>query len=148
MLAGERDLERVRRARGVARGEQPPERVLLARQARFQRTARARQPLEPGLRGAALGLQRAQRAVGFRDRALGIAQRVARLAPVGFLLAEPRAQRLDACAQRRQVLLAARVRGQRRGEDEDGDERALQARAFPWAETAATRRAMSAASPR
>jgi hypothetical protein len=148
MLAGERDLERVRRARGVTRGEQPAERALLARQARLERAALAREARQRRLRGTALGLQRAQRAVGFRDRALGIAQRVARLAPVGLLLAEPRAQRLDARAQRRQVLLAVRVRGQRRGEDQDREQRALQARAFPWADTAATRRAISAASPR
>jgi len=148
MLAGERDLERVRRARGMTRGEQPAERALLARQARLERAVLAREARQRRLRGTALSLQRAQRAVGFRDRALGIAQRVARLAPVGLLLAEPRAQRLDARAQRRQVLLAVRVRGQRRGEDQDGDQRALQARAFPWAETAATRRAISAASPR
>jgi hypothetical protein len=40
------------------------------------------------------------------------------------------------------------VRRAGRGEHEHGEERAPQALAFPWAETAATRRSMSAASPR
>lgn len=101
------------------------------------------------MRAAALGLELAQRAVGFRDRALGAAQRIARLAAIGLLAAQLRPQRLDARAQRREVLLAARVR--RRGGREREDERERpedQAFAFPWAETAATRRSTSAASPR
>ena len=132
----------------MARGEQPPERGLLAREALAERAAERAEARELGLRRAALGFEPAQRAVGFRNRALGVAQRVARLAPVGFLLAEPGAQGLDARAQRRQVLLAARVRRADRGEREQGEERAPQALAFAWAETAATRRSMSAASPR
>jgi hypothetical protein len=131
----------------MARGEQPPERGLLAREALAERAAEPREARELGLRRAAFGLELAQRAAGLRNGALGIAQRVARLAPVGLFFAEPRAQRLDARAQRRQVLLAARVR--RAGGDREQDEkRAPQALAFPWAETAATRRWMSAASPR
>ena len=151
MLAGERDLQRVGRARGVARGQQAPERGLLAREALAERAAERREARELGLRRAALGLESAQRAVGFRNGALGVAQRVARLAPVGLLVAEPGLQRLDARAQRGQVLLAAGLRGVPgggRGERQRNEARAPQALAFPWAETAATRRSISAASPR
>ncbi|MEX2240239.1 MAG: hypothetical protein WD775_06045 [Burkholderiales bacterium] len=131
----------------MAHGEQPSERGLLAREALAERAAEPREARELDLRRAAFGLELAQRAVGFRNGALGVAQRVARLAPVGLFLAEPRAQRLEARAQRRQVLLAARVR-RAGGDREQDEERAPQALAFPWAETAATRRSMSAASPR
>ena len=134
----------------MARGEQAPERGLLAREALAERALERRQARELALRRAALGFELAQRAVGFGDRPLGVAQRVARFAPVGFLVAEAGAQRLEARAQRRQVLLAARVRPVPRasGERERDEERLPQAFAFPCAETAATRRAISAASPR
>jgi len=132
----------------MARGEQPPERGLLAREALGERAAVRREARELGLRLAGLGLELAQRAVGFRDGALGVAQRVARLATARLLLVQPEPQRLEARAQRRQVLLAARVRRGCRGEREQDEERARQALAFPWAATAATRRATSAASPR
>jgi hypothetical protein len=149
VLAGERDLQRVGRARGVARGEEAPERRLALLELRAERAPAHGEALELGLRGAALGLEQPQLAVGLRDRALGVAQRVARLAAAGFLLAQVVAQRVDAAAQRRQVLLAPALRRQRgRGREQGGEEGALQAFAFPWAETAATRRSISAASPR
>jgi hypothetical protein len=107
-----------------------------------------RQARELRLRRAALGFQVAQRAIGIRDRALGVAQRVARLSPVGFLLAQARLERLDARAQRVQVLLAAGLRRGARGEGATEEERADQGLALPCAETAAARCATSAASPR
>jgi hypothetical protein len=148
VLARERDLQRVGRARGVARGEEAPERGLAPLELVAQRAVARGEALELGLRAAALCLQQPQLAVGLRDRALGVAQRVARLAAAGFLLAEIVAQRLDAAAQRRQVLLAARMRGRARGDEQAEDEAADQAFALPWALTAATRRSISAGSPR
>jgi hypothetical protein len=135
-------------AGGVARGEHPAKRGLLARETRLERLVPARQPRQLCLRRAALGLQVAQRAVGVRDRALRVAQRVARLALVGFLLAEPGLERLDTRAQRLQVFLAACVRSGTRGEGEAEEQRPDQGLALPCAETAATRRATSPASPR
>ena len=132
----------------MARGEQPPERGLATRELRAERPLARGEAGELGLRGAALGFERAQLAVGLRDGALGTAQPVARLAPARFLLAEPVAQRLDAAAQRRQVLLAPGLRRERSGEQEQGGERVPQVFALPWAPTAATRRSISAGSPR
>jgi len=151
VVAGERDLQRIGRARGVARGEQAPERRLAPLELRAERAPARGEALELGPRGAPLGFQLPQLAVGLGDGALGVAQLVARLAAAGFLLAEVLAQGLDAIAQRRQVLLAPALRRRRRGGRggrEQSGERALQAFAFPWAETAATRRSISAASPR
>jgi hypothetical protein len=130
------------------RGEHPAERGLLSRDARLERFLPARQARQLRLRRAALGLQVAQRAVGVRDGALRVAQRVARLAPVGFLLAEPGLERLDARAQRFQVLLAACLRSGACGEGEAEEDCPDQGLALPCAETAATRRATSSASPR
>jgi hypothetical protein len=134
----------------VARGEQAPERGLLAREALAERAAERREARKLGLRRALLGLESAQRAGGLRNGALGVAQRVACFAPVGFLVAEPGLERLDPRAQRRQVLIASRVRPAERtgGDRKPDEERAPQARALPCAETAATRRSISAASPR
>jgi hypothetical protein len=95
-----------------------------------------------------LGFERAQSAVGIRNRALGVAQRVARLAALRLLLAKAGLERLDARAQRLQVLLAVRRGGRGSGEQEGEDERAAQACALPCAAVAATRRATSSASPR
>jgi hypothetical protein len=120
----------------------------LAREARLERLLPARQPRQLCLRRAAFGFQVAQRAVGVRDGALRVAQRVARLAPVGFLLAEPGLERLDARAQRLQVLLAACLRSGTCGEGKAEEEYPDQGLALPCAETAATRRATSSASPR
>jgi hypothetical protein len=138
----------VHAACGVARGEHPAERGLLALEARLERPLPAREARELRLRRAALGFKVAQRAVGVRDRALRVAQSVARLAPVGFLFAESGLERLDARAQRPQVFLAAGERGRARGEGDAEDERPDQGLAFSCTETAATRRATSSASPR
>jgi len=52
----------------------------------------------------ALGHDAGQRAVGLRDGALGVAQRIARFAFRAFLALEVLLQRLDARAQRLQVF--------------------------------------------
>jgi hypothetical protein len=133
----------------MARGEHAAQHCLPARETRLQLALARREARELGLRRAPFCLERAQRAVGIRDRALGVAQRVACLAPAGLLLAQARLECLDARAQRGQVLLAIRAGCGGRGEgDAEQDERPDQGLAFPWAVTAATRRATSAASPR
>ena len=97
---------------------------------------------------AALGLQGGERAIRLRNRAFRVAQRVARLTPLAFLRVELAAQALDAPAQLGEIALARRrLGGDGRAGDED-DERAGQTLALPWAETAATRRSTSAASPK
>jgi hypothetical protein len=138
----------VHAAGGVARREHPAKRGLLARYARLERFLPDRQARQLRLCRAALGLQVAQRAVGVRDGALRVAQRIARLAPIGFLRVEPGLQRLDARAQRAQVRLAACLRSGTRGEGEGDEQRADQVLALPCADTTATRRATSSASPR
>jgi hypothetical protein len=148
VLAGERDLERVGRARRVARGKDAAERCLLAGQARLERALARGEARELRLQCMPLRLERAQPPVGVGDGALGVAQRVARLAPLRLLLAQPGLERLDARAQRLQVLLAARSGGRAGAEQQREDERAPQAFAFPCAAVAATRRATSSASPR
>jgi hypothetical protein len=106
------------------------------------------EPRELRLRRPALAFEPAQPAVGIRYRALGVAQRVARLAPVRLLLAQAGLERFDARAQRLQVLLASGLRAGARAERKGDEERPDQGFTLPWAETAATRRAISAASPR
>jgi hypothetical protein len=89
-----------------------------------------------------------QPAVGRGDRGLGRAQRVARLAALGFAAFELVAQRVDLRAQRGEVFFARRCPG-RKGSEQNGDEKnPVQAFVFPWAATAATRRATSSGSPR
>jgi len=99
---------------------------------------------------APLGERARERAIGLGDRALGLAQGIARLAALGFLVLELALQRLDAAAQGLQLLLlGGGLRRRRRGgEGEPEEERADQTFAFPWAETAAMRRSTSAGSPR
>ncbi|HZM34334.1 MAG TPA: hypothetical protein VFC18_07540 [Burkholderiales bacterium] len=90
-----------------------------------------------------------KRAVGFRDRPLRLAQGVARLAALGFLVLELALQRLDAGSQRLELLLlSGGLRRCRGGEGEREEERPDQVFTFPWAETAAMRRSTSAGSPR
>jgi hypothetical protein len=133
----------------VARDEHPLDRGLALRD----------QPLEgaPALgdarrlraQPASLGEGARERAVGLGDRALGLAQGIARLAALGFLLLELALQRRDAASQGLQLLLlGGGLRRRRGGEGEPEEERADQTFAFPWAETAAMRRSTSAGSPR
>jgi hypothetical protein len=132
--------------------------VLCRQHAADRRLALGCQPLEGaapvgnarrlGAHLPGFGLDAGQRAVGLRDGALGVAQGVARLAPGAFLALELLLQRLDARAQRLQVFAPRlRLNGERRAA-EDEKKRADQAFAFPWAATAAMRRAISSASPR
>jgi hypothetical protein len=97
---------------------------------------------------ADLGFEALERAVRLGDGALGVAQRVARFAPRFLLALELAAERLDAAAQRLQVLFF-RGRGSGPGpQAERKKEDGPQALTFPCADTAATRRATSAGSPR
>jgi hypothetical protein len=97
---------------------------------------------------ARFGGEKRQRSIGGRNRALGLAQRVARLALRAFLFLEVPVERVDAAAQRLQVFFLRRcpgcARGQARQEKRDAD----QAFTFPCAATEATRRATSSGSPR
>jgi hypothetical protein len=98
---------------------------------------------------APLGERARERAVRLGDGALGLAQGIAGLAALGFLVLELALQRVDSASQGLQLLLlGSGLRRRRGGEGEPEKERADQAFAFPWAETAAMRRSTSAGSPR
>jgi hypothetical protein len=135
-----------------ARGEQAPERC----PAGFQRAlldgpARGKRGDRRAHRKR-FRLHRLQGAVGVGNRHFGCAQRLACLAPVGFLVLELRAQRLDARAQRGKILLARRPECRRMSragsQGKAQEESRRQGFALPCADTAATRLATSAASPR
>jgi hypothetical protein len=91
-------------------------------------------------------LQRGKAAVGLRDGAFRVAQRVARFAPHAFLLLELRRHGVDARAQLRQLLLP-RLR-LRAADQEQEEKKTNQVLALPCAATAAMRFSISAGSPR
>jgi hypothetical protein len=98
-----------RDARHRARGEQAPERGLAGFE-RFFLDGPARGKVgNAGARGARLGLDGLERPVGIGYRALRIAKRIARLAPVGFLVLEFGAQRVDSRAQGGKILFSCRT---------------------------------------
>ncbi len=110
--------------------------------------AARREAADLGAGLARRGFLRLQRAVGGGNRHLGGAQRVARLAPVGFPALQFGPQRFDARAQRRKVFLPRRPQRRAGGEQQGGSEKGFQALVFPCAATAAMRLATSAGSPR
>jgi hypothetical protein len=61
-----------------------------------------------GAQLAAFGLERGERAVGLRDRPLGVAQRVARLAAGALLAVELLVKRAQAAAQQLELFLPRR----------------------------------------
>jgi hypothetical protein len=106
----------------------------------------ARRSLRADLAG--LGFERPQRAVGLRNGALRVAQRVARLAPRLLLVLELTAERLDAALQRLEIFF---FRGRSDGAGPQAERKkkdSPQALTFPCAETAAMRFATSSALPR
>jgi hypothetical protein len=148
ILSGERGAHDVRSAAGKrARGEQPSKGRALAVQRALQPRAAPLEQRNLLAARARLRLERAQRAAGVGDRALRIAQRVARFAPVRLAAFQLAAQRLDPRAQCREILFLGRVRRRRQRENEEEKDRS-QALALPCAATAARRFSTSAASPR
>ena len=159
IFARERQAQEIRRTARQpgdrARGQQAAKRLLLCVKRALLRVPARAQLADRAARLARLGLQGLQRTVGVGDGDFRCAQCVARLAPVGFPALELAAQRFDARAQRRQVFFAciggARAACPRRrenGQQERGNEEVFQVLLFPCAATAATRFAISAASPR
>jgi len=134
----------------VARGQHAADRRLALAGGTLERLSPLGDPGAFGAQPPALGLERGERAIGIGDGALGLAQRIARLALAAFLALEVRLQLLDAPAQGIEVRLPRRLglgaerRTARRRREEDAD----QALAFPCAATAAMRCAISSASPR
>src|SRR5688572_30423806 len=80
--------------------------------------------------------------------ALGIAQRIARLAGGGLFLFELAADGVDAPAQRFEIFFLTCTPGRPGDQPEQQKNNAVQTFAFPCAATEATRRATSAGSPR
>jgi len=99
-LARECHAQHVGRAGLLARGEQAADRRFLPGERALQRGASRRDPRRLLADLARLGLDPGERAVGLRDGALGVAQRIARLAARAFLALEVFLQLLDAGAQR------------------------------------------------
>ncbi len=148
IVAGEHRAQRLRGGERLARQQHALYRGLALGERALEELAPLRKLRDLHLELSAFQLQRGQRAIGVRDRALRVAQRIARFAALGFLPVELARERFDAAAQRAQCLLARRrLRGEGRGGQRE-QERARQTFALPCAETAATRRATSAASPR
>jgi hypothetical protein len=95
-----------------------------------------------------LGAETRERPVGVRDRALRIAQRIARLAGGGLFPFELARDGVDAPAQRSEVFFLTRTPRRPGDQPEQQKSNAFQTFAFPCAATEATRRATSAGSPR
>jgi hypothetical protein len=148
VVAGQRHPQVVGGAGGVAGEQHALERRLPLAEARLERLALPGEAGGLGTQAASVGLQPGERAVGLRDRALGGAQRVARFLARAFLFLELARERVDAAAQRLQILLARLAERVDEKEREERGEGALQALAFPWLATAARRRESSAGSPR
>jgi hypothetical protein len=147
ILAREGDAQRLGRAPRLARREHAADRRLALGKRALLRPAALSEG--GGLRAhlPALGLKCRERAVRVRDGALGVAQRVARFPARFFLLLQLLRQRPDARPQCRQVFFF-RGMSRRCGEGDGEEENPIQARAFPCADTAEMRFAISSASPR
>jgi hypothetical protein len=108
VLAREREANHVRRATRElghrARREQASERLLLRFQRALLQAAARADAADLLARFARRTLLRLERAVGARNGDLGGAQRLARLAPVGFAALELGSQRVDSRAQRGKIL--------------------------------------------
>ncbi len=89
-----------------------------------------------------------ERVVRRGDGALGCAQRVARFALRAFLLLQLAVERVDAPAQRLEVLFLGRAVGAAGGQRRRQEEEPAQTLTFPCAATEAVRRATSSGSPR
>ena len=142
----QRNRAPARDARHRARGEQAPERGLAALPATLLRRLRAARSAIAARAAPASASTACSARLASEIARSGIPQRIARLAPVGFPALEFGAERFDARAQGGEVLLSRRTgrraRQPRRGRAQR--RKAVQALAFPCAETAATRFAISA----
>jgi hypothetical protein len=107
----ERDPQRVRRPARLARGEHALDRRLAGRELAFEHAAALVKARQLGAQGALLGAERGEPAVRFRNRALGLPQRVARLAPRAFLVVKIAAELVDAAAQRAEIFFPVRGKG-------------------------------------
>src|SRR5204863_2288101 len=99
IVARERRAHDVGGAQSLAREEQPLHRALAAGDHALEPLAPLAEPRGLDAQLPAFGLQYRERAVGVRDGALGVAQRVARLAALAFLRLEVVAEPFDARAQ-------------------------------------------------
>ncbi len=149
VVARQGDAQRVGRAGRLARGQHALDRRLALGERALERAAPLGDTGRFAAQAHALGLQRGERAVGFRDGAFGVAQRVARLAASALGPLHLRAECFDATTQCLQLLVLCQ-RGRRRccHYHEQQRQAANQALTFPCAETAAMRRAASSGSPR
>jgi hypothetical protein len=118
------------------------------RERALQQPALLRDRKRLGAHLAALFFEQRERAVCLRDGALGGAQAITRLfARFLFALELPR-ERVDAAAQRFEILFFRCREGRGRPQGERKKKDSCQVFAFPCAETAAMRFATSFASPR
>jgi len=104
IVAGKRHPQRVGRRRRGASGEHALERGALRGQPLLLLAAALADALRRGAQRALLGGEPREAAVRLRDGALGVAQRVARLAARAFLRFQLLGQRVDARAQLRKLL--------------------------------------------
>jgi hypothetical protein len=148
VLAGKQHAHCVGRAAPLARGEHAADRRPALGKGALQRLTALGNRGGLGARLADFRLQRGERAVGLRNGALGLAQRVARFLAGIFLLLELLRQGPDARTKRGEVFFFRGMGCGCRREGEGEDQEPIQALAFPWADTAAMRFWISVGSPR
>jgi hypothetical protein len=132
----------------MPRREQALDRRLALAERALERVAALGESRRLGAQPPCLDAQRREGPIGVGNGALGVAQRIARLAPRGFLVLQLLGKGFDAGAQGLQLFILrcglCRERREAQGENKSAD----QTLALPCAETAAMRRATSWASPR
>jgi hypothetical protein len=117
ILAGKRHAQRIRRAAGLARRQHAADRGLPLRQRALEQPPALGDRARLGAHLAALGFKQRKGSIGLRNRALGIAQGVARFAARVFFSVEFLTERFDAAPQRFEIFFL------RRAQDRGGTER-------------------------
>src|SRR5580765_2010851 len=150
LLAREKQFHAALLAVEVAQREQPSQGLPARGDFSFEGLASPGKGPELLVRCRASSRQRAQRPVGLRDRALGVAQLVADLGAAFLGLRDFRAHLLDPRPERIELLSLTLGKRQRRNEQETQPDPARKRHvlALPWSATARARASASAASPR
>jgi len=148
ILARQRHAQGVGRAARLARSEHAPERRLPLGERALKYAPPLRERRRLGAQRSAFSVEPGEGAVGLRDRALRIAQRVACFIARFLFLFQFLAQRFDAASKRLEVFVPGCCKSGSQPKSQEKEKNAAQALAFPCADTAAMRLATSPASPR
>jgi hypothetical protein len=148
VVSRKHDAQRVGRAACRPRGEHALDRRLAFRILNLQCLTLLGYTGGRGAHRARFGGEPRERAVRVGDRALGVAQRVARLALRRLAAPDFLVQLVDTPAQRLELVFLRRSPGRNRGQRERDTRGAAQTFILPCAATEAVRRATSSGSPR